>query len=180
MPMLPEDVIYTIDDIESLRDGERAELIDGRMYAMAPPSRMHQKLSMALSAAIYNYIRSHNGECEVYPAPFAVRLFGDDKTYIEPDISVICDKHKLTDKGCSGAPDWIIEILSPGTWLHDIYRKLELYRAAGVREYWILDPKGGSAIVHAFPESREYTFDDKIPVSIYPGFSICISAILEP
>ena len=113
MRALKEESFYTIDDIYDLPDGQRAELIDGQIYNMAPPSRTHQKLVNLFSWAITNYIRSQKGSCEVYPAPFAVFLNKDEKNYVEPDISVICDPSKLDEKGCHGAPDWIIEITSP-------------------------------------------------------------------
>ena len=112
MALLKEES-YTIEDIYALPDGERAELIDGHIYYMAPPSYKHQKLVMELSAIIRNYIKQHKGTCEVLPAPFAVYLDEINNTYVEPDISVICDPNKLDDKGCKGAPDWIIEIVSP-------------------------------------------------------------------
>ena len=100
---------YTIEDIYSLPDGQRAELIDGQIYYMAPPSWGHQVISRKLHQAIANYIDSNNGKCEALAAPFAVFLNADDETYVEPDISVICDLSKLDDKGCHGAPDWIID-----------------------------------------------------------------------
>ena len=90
---------YTIDDIYNLPDGQRAELIDGELYMMATPNRVHQKLVMELSFLIRDYIRNKNGDCEVYPSPFAVFLNANNEIYLEPDISVICDKDKLTDKG---------------------------------------------------------------------------------
>ena len=93
---------YTIKDIYDLPDGERAELIDGQIYYMAPPSTKHQRLLNFISTEINLYIRNNNGECEVFPAPFAVFLNENDKNYVEPDISVICDKDKITDKGCNG------------------------------------------------------------------------------
>ena len=99
MPLL-EEKVYTIDDIYALPEGERAELIDGHIYYMAPPNRTHQKISMELSARILEYIRSHKGKCEVYAAPFAVYLDDTTGTYVEPDISVICDPDKLDDQGC--------------------------------------------------------------------------------
>lgn len=111
---LPKEELYTIGDIYSLPEGERAELIDGQIYDMAPPSRHHQEISMELSTAIQSYIRSKKGNCRVYAAPFAVQLDEDSHTYVEPDISVICDPNKLDERGCKGAPDWIIEIVSPG------------------------------------------------------------------
>ena len=110
---LAQERIYTIDDIYSLPDGERAELIDGRIYYMAPPNRKHQTIARELFAAISSYIRSKGGVCEPFFAPFAVFLNEDDTNYVEPDISVICDPDKLNDKGCFGAPDWRIEIVSP-------------------------------------------------------------------
>ena len=90
---------YTIDDIYALPEGQRAELIDGRLYMMAPPIRIHQKLISQFTKIIGNYTDTRQGTCEVYPAPFAVFLNEDDLNYVEPDISVICDKGKLNDKG---------------------------------------------------------------------------------
>ena len=103
----PQQENYTINDIYALPEGTRAELIDGQIYYMAPPSRRHQKIAGKLFAAISHYIDSKGGSCEPYIAPFAVFLNEDDTNYVEPDISVICDTSKLTDKGCDGAPDWI-------------------------------------------------------------------------
>ena len=93
--------------------------IKDRCYYMAPPSRIHQELVFQIAKTIGNYIDSHEGNCKVYPAPFAVNLDASDTNWVEPDISVICDKNKLTDRGCSGSPDWIIEITSPSTQGHD-------------------------------------------------------------
>lgn len=108
---LPQEQGYTIEDIYALPEGTRAELIDGKIYYMAPPNTKHQRISGFLHSKIYQYISNHNGTCETFTAPFAVFLSEDNKNYVEPDISVICDKNKLTDKGCVGAPDWIIEIV---------------------------------------------------------------------
>ena len=140
MPM-PQEKIYTTEDIYALPDGQRAELIDGRIYDMAPPSFRHQKILMELSAAIHRHIKSHGGSCEVLPAPFAVFLNKDDLNYVEPDISVVCDKSKLDKYGCRGAPDMVVEILSPSTQRQDRFTKFSLYQRAGVREYWIVDPE---------------------------------------
>ena len=141
MDVLKKQTVYTISDIYALPDGERAELIDGQIYNMAPPGRLHQKISWKLHQAIANYIDSRNGLCEVYAAPFAVFLNDDDINYVEPDLSVIGDLSKLDDKGCHGAPDWVIEIVSPGSRARDHMTKLFKYRTAGVREYWIVDPE---------------------------------------
>ncbi len=170
---------YTIEDIYNLPDGQRAELIDGQMYMMAPPKMMHQRILMELSANIRNYIRSKNGNCEVFPAPFAVFLYNDNKNYVEPDISVICDKNKLNDNGCAGAPDWIIEIVSNGNKNHDYVRKLNLYLDAGVREYWIADYEQNRIMVYNFEhDTMEYhTFQDKVKAGIYEDLEIDFSEL---
>lgn len=170
MPLPQVNRDYTIEDIYNLPEGERAELIEGRIYDMAPPSRTHQEILMELSYQIKEYIKSKGGPCRVYPAPFAVFINADNKTYLEPDISVICDPDKLTDRGCNGAPDWIIEITSPGNAGHDYLRKLNLYEAAGVREYWIVDPQEEKIFVYFFEAdwiARSYSFKDKVKVNIY-------------
>lgn len=165
---------YTIEDIYALPDGERAELIDGKIYYMAPPNTKHQTLVMDLSYQIKDYINYHNGECSVFPAPFAVFLNDNDKNYVEPDISVVCDKDKITDKGCNGAPDWVIEIVSLSSKQMDYYTKLFKYRTAGVREYWIVDPAKELVMVYRFEkeEMEQYSFAEDVPVGIYEGFFI--------
>ena len=172
-------ITHTIDDIYALPDGKRAELIDGKIYYMAPPGRKHQRLTVELSTIINNYIKSNHGSCEVDIAPFAVFLNADDKNYVEPDISVICDPKKLNDKGCVGAPDWIIEIVSPGSRHMDYFTKLFKYRTAGVREYWIIDPDKDRITVYNFEADsmEEYSFSDNIPSGIYPGFYLNLSKL---
>ncbi|MBD5489308.1 MAG: Uma2 family endonuclease [Lachnospiraceae bacterium] len=174
MEALKKEEIYTIDDIYALPDGERAELIDGKIYYMDPPSRRHQDIIFSLSRRIADYIDSNDGNCKVYLAPFAVFLNENDTNYVEPDISVICDSGKLTDKGCNGAPDWIIEIVSPGSRQMDYFTKLFKYRTAGVKEYWIVDPEKDSVMVYQFEEEmmEQYSFGDDVPVGIYEGFSV--------
>lgn len=171
---LPQERTYTIDDIYALPEGERAELIDGQIYYMAPPSRKHQQTLLALSRVIADYIDHNNGSCEVDIAPFAVFLNENDKNYVEPDISVICSSDKLTDQGCNGAPDWIIEIVSPGSRRMDYFTKLFKYRTAGVREYWIVDPEKNRITVYNFEseDTTEYTFADSVKASIYNDLSI--------
>lgn len=174
MDALKKEEIYTVDDIYALPEGERAELIDGKIYFMSPPNRTHQKISSKLHQAIANYIDSKDGNCEVYAAPFAVFLGEDDINYVEPDISVICEQSKLDEKGCHGAPDWIIEIVSPGSKPMDYFTKLFKYRTAGVREYWIVDPVKEQVIVYRFEKEtmEEYSFGEDVPAGIYEGFSI--------
>lgn len=181
MEALRNTEIYTIDDIYALPDGERAELIDGQIYCMAPPSRTHQKLSSYLHNAIFNYIKKSNGKCEVYAAPFAVFLNKDETNYVEPDISIICDSSKLDEKGCHGAPDWIIEIISPYNQRMDYGMKLFRYRMAGVREYWIVNPITKTVQTYFFEEdeySEQFSFSQSVPVHIYGDFSINIAELL--
>ncbi len=179
---LHQEKSHTIEDIYALPEGQRAELINGQIYNMAPPNTNHQRISFALARKISDYIDQKKGICEVFPAPFAVFLNADDITYVEPDISVICDKDKLDDKGCNGAPDWIIEIISPSTERMDYGIKLFKYRSAGVREYWIVNPR--TRIVNVFDfefekESLQYSFDDHVPACIYKDLSICISDLVK-
>ncbi len=177
MPLSKESA-YTIDDIYALPDGERAELIDGKIYLMAPPSRLHQELVGEIFAVIRNHIGKNNGDCKAYIAPFAVFLNENDKNYVEPDISVICDPNKLNDKGCQGAPDWIIEIVSPSSQRMDYQIKLFKYRTAGVKEYWIVNPDTRTVTVYGFENdsnSGQYSFDQDIPVGTYPDLSIKIN-----
>lgn len=179
---LPIQDDYTVDYIYSLPEGERSELIDGVIYNMAPPNRMNQKIISQLTKVIGQYIDRNNGSCEVYPSPFAVFLNNDDRNYVEPDISVICDKNKLDDKGCNGAPDWIVEVVSPSTKRIDYGIKLFKYRTAGVREYWIINPITNSINVFDLEKnekSDQYTFDDDIEVCIYEDLIINVSELIK-
>lgn len=178
---LAREKIYTIEDIYALPDGQRAELIDGQMYMMAPPNTRHQRIVGNLYAAIHNYIKAKGGSCEVFPAPFAVFLNEDERNYVEPDISVICDTNKLDEYGCNGAPDWVIEVTSPSHSQRDYGIKLFKYRAAGVREYWIVNPLTRTVNVFDFEHeegTNQYIFDNDIPVCIYDDLSIRISDLL--
>ncbi|MGO5084679.1 Uma2 family endonuclease [Oliverpabstia intestinalis] len=176
---LPKEQVYTIDDIYNLPEGTRAELIDGQIYYMAPPSRIHQEIVGTLYRKIANYIESKEGSCKVYIAPFAVFLNENDTNYVEPDISVICDKNKLTDKGCTGAPDWIIEIVSPGSRRMDYFIKLFKYRSAGVREYWIVDSSKNRVTVWNFETDNtdDFTLSDQVKAGIYSDLVIDFSQI---
>ena len=172
---------YTIDDIYNLPDGQRAELMDGELYMMATPSMVHQRLVMEISFRIRDYIGRKKGECQVFPSPFAVFLNADDKNYVEPDISVVCDKSKLIEKGCNGAPDLIMEVVSPSTQQMDYGIKLFKYRPAGVCEYWIINPV--TRIVNVYDLENEertcqYSFNDEISVCIFNGLSIQLSELL--
>lgn len=179
--VLPQEKTYTIEDIYALPEGQRAELIDGKMYMMAPPNTSHQRISYSFARKISDYIDRRNGDCEVFLAPFAVFLNKDNRNYVEPDISVICDKNKLDDQGCNGAPDWVIEVTSPSNPQNDYGIKLFKYRTAGVREYWIINPQKKTVMVFDLEKeekSNQYSFDEDIPGCIYEDFSICISDLL--
>lgn len=174
---LAESKIYTEDDYYNIPEDVRAELIDGYLlYNMASPSRIHQFILSELHGTIYNYIKSKGGSCRVVPAPFAVKLNEDRNTIVEPDISVVCDPSKFTDHGCTGAPDWIIEIVSPSNSSHDYVTKLNLYLETGVREYWIVDPEKQKIFVYYLEEEgfdvETYTFEDTIKVKIYDDLEI--------
>ena len=175
---------YTEEDYYSLPENIRAELIDGDLiYNQAAPSRKHQTILMELAGTIRNYIKAKAGSCHVYPAPFAVKLWEDRNTIVEPDISIICGEDKLTDRGCSGAPDWIIEIVSPSNPGNDYVLKLNLYADAGVREYWIVDPTKSSVFVYYLEKSNfkaeAYNFNDKIKVNIYDDLYIDFSEFID-
>ena len=160
---------YTYEDILALPEGVRAELIDGEMFMMASPGRRHEDAVIWLSNQIFNYIRSRKGKCRVHSSAFAVFPKKDDRNYVEPDVTVVCDRHKLDERGCNGAPEFVIEIVSPSSVKMDYERKKKLYQESGVEEYWIVDPKKEQVKVYRFKESdeaREYTFAETVKVGI--------------
>lgn len=146
MALPAEKVHYTFADVLTWDEKERAEIIDGEVFLMVPPpSSTHQEISGELFAQLHAYLKGK--QCKVFHAPFGVRLFEQDgdspedvDTMVEPDLSVVCDKSKIDERGCKGAPDMVIEILSPSSRRHDRLTKFNLYQRAGVREYWIVDP----------------------------------------
>ena len=145
MALPTEKARYTFADVLTWDEKDRIEIIDGEAFMMAPPSRVHQEIVAELTRQFGNFLEGKR--CRVYPAPFGVRLFERDgvrpediDTMVEPDLSVVCDSSKLDSRGCKGAPDLVVEILSPSTQRHDRLVKLNLYQRAGVREYWIVDP----------------------------------------
>lgn len=169
---------YTVADIEALPEGERAELIDGEMFWMDSPMRTHQKILIELAIEIALYIKTKKGTCEVYPAPFAVYIKKDNRNYVEPDILVICDEDRLDEKGCHGAPDWAIEIVSPTSIKMDYERKVKLYREAEVREYWIVDAEKQTVTVYDFEHGKEaavYPFTDQIKAGIFEDLYLNLS-----
>lgn len=179
---LPREHRYTSEDYWNLPEGRRAELIDGQLYDMAPPSRMHQKISGGLYRIISNFILERNGTCEVYAAPFAVNLDAEDKDWVEPDISVICDPSKLDERGCNGAPDLVVEIVSPSSRRMDYFRKNTLYFESGVQEYWIVDPDRERTTIYRYQHDDVpviIPFTEEARVGIFPGLTIQISELLK-
>ena len=184
---LPKESRDTLADALTWDEHECIEHIDGAPVMMAPPSRAHQEISGALFAQLHNYLEGK--KCRVYAAPFAVRLFerpGDRPegvdTLVEPDLSVVCDTDKLDDIGCKGAPDLIIEILSPSTQRHDRLTKYNLYERAGVPEYWIVSPDERTVQVSVLTGGRYrvcelYTAQDVAKVHVLDGCFIELSRV---
>ena len=158
---------YTYADYLKWRFDESVELIKGKLYDMSPaPRSKHQRIAMRLSGELYAHFRGRS--CEVYMAPFDVRLPNPDYepgfnnkiyTVVQPDINVICDPVKIDEYGCVGPPDWIVEITSPSTHKKDFNEKFDLYESAGVREYWIAVPKSQEMYIYTL-ENERYTERD--------------------
>jgi Uma2 family endonuclease len=185
-----ENRTYTYADYKNYPEGERIEIIDGHIYGMAAaPSRVHQAIISDLITILNNYMKSNNIPCKVYPAPFDVMLTDVEdiencKNIVQPDISVICNKNKLTDKGCIGAPDMIIEVVSPFNPSSDYVRKLNLYEQYKVREYWIINPMEQTVFVYKLDDDtmqyaapKAYTFKDKIKVYIFKALEIDFNSL---
>ena len=172
----------TIEDYLRLPEGIRVELIDGAFFDLAAPTTIHQKISAYINIELEKYIESNNGECVAFIAPTDVQLDCDNKTMVQPDVLVVCDRDKITRARIVGAPDFIVEVLSESNWYHDVVRKKKKYRAAGVREYWVVIPEQRTVLVYIFDkgdEAAEYTFQDKIPVSIWEGKCLVDFAVLN-
>ena len=182
--MMPKDG-YTVDDLKNLPEGRQVELIDGEIFDMAGASPTHQICVVRLISSIDQYINGQKGTCQVFTAP--VDVFLDSKITgkhcYQPDVFVVCDKDKIKDDGIHGAPDWVIEILSPSTAMKDRYLKTYYYGLYGVKEYWIVDLKSKKVKVYQFPYDSEadgisYSFDDIISPSLYPDLKIKFSDLL--
>jgi Uma2 family endonuclease len=183
MPLAKEQPRYTYADYLEWDEGERYEIMDGEAYMMAAPSRLHQEICGNFYYALRSFLEGKT--CKVYIAPFAVRLFPaedlSDDTVVEPDITVVCDPSKLDDRGCNGAPDFIIEVVSPSTARYDRIVKFDKYREAGVREYWIVEPEEKYVFAYVLKDGR-YTavnYDDTgtAPVTVLPGCEIDLKTI---
>lgn len=187
MALPQEKAGYTFADYLTWKGEDRIEIMDSQIIMMAPPARIHQEVSGELFFQIRAHLEGKN--CKVYAAPFAVRLFEEDgdapenvRTVFEPDLSVICDKSKLDEYGCKGAPDMIVEILSPSTMSHDWFYKLRRYERAGVKEYWIVSPKDQTVQVFVLEAGSyciqgEYGPNDILKVNVLSDCSIDLSKV---
>ena len=171
---------YTVEDFLAMPDDMHAELIDGVIYDLGAPMREHQHVLGQIYYEFFRCVEEHGSNCDVLFAPFDVRLDGDDKTMVEPDLMVICPGHEYKnefteidrEKRYNGAPDLVLEVLSPSTRRKDCTIKLRKYMNAGVKEYWIVDIKNEKVFVYVFDEDElptQYSFDDTIPIGISGG-----------
>lgn len=179
---------YTYADYLTWQFQEAVELIRGKVFRMSPaPNLGHQRVSSRLHGLLFSYVDGLHGSCEVFHASFDVRLplpphmATDDQidTVVQPDLCVICDPSKLDAKGCIGAPDWVIEILSPGTSHKDFQEKFEVYEHAGVQEYWIVHPHDDTLLTYQLDDTgtyqgrqKPYLPGDKVPVSVFPAWEV--------
>ena len=171
---------YTIEDFYNWPEDERIELIDGVIYYMATPRIIHQDIVGEIGFVLKSYVKKNKGKCKVYDLPVDVQLDCDNKTMVEPDVQVVCDRSKFTERVVFGAPDFVVEVLSPSTRKKDMTLKLQKYVNAGVREYWIVDPDKEMIIVYEMKQeegqekgqdiiAQFYTFENQVPVGIFNG-----------
>lgn len=163
---------FTIEDYYAIPEDVRVELIDGDIYYMGAPTFNHQNLVMEISYAFKDYAKKNKGRCKVLVSPFNVQLDCDDKTMVQPDVLVVCDENKINKNGIFGAPDLVVEVLSPSTRKKDMSIKLAKYMGAGVREYWLVDSDARRVIVYNWEQEEIlniYGFEDQVPVGIFEG-----------
>lgn len=169
---------YTVEDFYNWPEDERIELIDGVIYYMATPHIVHQDIVSELGFILKSHIKKNKGKCKIYDMPVDVQLDCDNKTMVEPDIQIVCDRTKFTERVVFGAPDFVVEVLSPSTRKKDMTIKLQKYVNAGVREYWIVDPEKEMIIVYKMSQDENakenqdiiaqfYTFESQVPVGIF-------------
>jgi Uma2 family endonuclease len=183
--LLKEEKQWTYRDYREwdLKEGERYELIYGVAYAMSAPNAYHQSILLALAANFYNFLQGK--PCKAYPAPYDVRLFykddETDDTVVQPDLTVICDEKKRGPEGCRGAPDLVVEILSPSNTAIEMDRKFDLYLRAGVQEYWVVAPEEKVIHVHRFRDGKMSTLiygaADSAASDIVPGLEIPLEPV---
>lgn len=174
---------YTIRDYRALPEERRVELIDGYFYDMASPTFLHQRIGGEIYRQIANFILEHGGDCRPIIAPVDVQLDCDEKTMVQPDVAVLCDGDRIRHWGIYGAPDFVLEVISPSTKKKDYVKKLSKYMEAGVREYWILDTYQKVLLIYRF-ESTDIPLicglDQPVDVGIFEGkLQIQFDHILE-
>ena len=183
---------YTYADYLTWMDDKTRELINGFINMMSAPRPIHQEINYNILGNLWTILKKNKAKCKVYPAPFDVRFpkngeTADDKIYtvVQPDISIICDLSKIDDKGCCGAPDMIIEILSPSTNKKDVTEKFNLYEEHGVKEYWVVHPDSKAINVYLLQNNGKYDagtlyeFVEKIPVNIFNNYCINMNDIFN-
>lgn len=182
---------YTYADYVTWTWGEMSELIKGKIFKMSPPpGSVHQRISGNIFGKLWNYLQ--NKPCQVFSAPFDVRLPSSKKskadkeiiTVVQPDLCVICDASKIDDRGCIGAPDWIIEILSPHTSAKDLREKFDVYEESGVREYWVVHPQEQTLLIYTLAENGKYigilkpfVRTDRVTSFTLPGLAIDLEEV---
>jgi len=190
MPLTQQSGIYSYADYLTWPEDERWEIIDGIAYMQASPSPLHQEILVGLLAQFHHYLSDK--PCKVYPAPFCVRLMKNDgkknediKKVVEPDITIVSEKSNLDETGYNGAPDMIIEIISPSSIKMDRFIKFNSYEQAGVKEYWIVEPEGKLVSVFVLQDDQRYgrpeTYieDDEIKVSIFPDLIVDLKPVFQ-
>ncbi len=164
---------YTIDDYRALPDDQRVELIDGVFYDMTAPKMVHQDIVSIVHMAFYEYFRKNKRPCKVFESPCDVQISCDDKTMVQPDVIVVCDRDKIKGFGIYGAPDFVLEVLSKSTRKKDMTIKLAKYMESGVREYWIIDPDNEILLTYDLTDEdvapQIHRLMGKVPVGISGG-----------
>ena len=165
---------FTLEDYYAIPDERRVELIEGVIYDMGAPTTVHQMIAGAVYNELSNYIRKNKGRCIPMISPVDVQIKCDDKNMVQPDVFVLCDRSKWKEKNIYGAPEFIVEVISPSSRRKDNFTKLLLYCEAGVKEYWLVNPKKKYVLVYDLQNedaemAKTYTFEDKIPVGIFDG-----------
>lgn len=163
---------YTLEDYYSFPEDVRVELIDGKVFYMEVPTTMHQMAVTTLAAQSARYIQQKGGSCVPLVSPVDVQLDCDEYTMVQPDFTITCDREKILTKCIYGAPDFVVEILSPSSRKKDAETKFRKYTAAGVREYWLVDTEGRRVVCYYEGDDFMpciYGMDDGIPVKIFDG-----------
>ena len=172
----------TLADYYALPDDRRCELIDGVLYDINAPTLLHQDIIFTVHRQFHDYIQQKKKPCRVFSSPVDVQLDCDDQSMLQPDLVVLCRKEQLRAAGIYGAPDYVLEVLSPSTRKRDLILKLAKYQTAGVREYWIINPEKRIVSVYSWIEGHEsadmYSFGDEIPSGIYPDLKIRLADVV--